>query len=216
VDYAPRARVLARLNTLYGMRMAAKGKTTEAVDAWLAGVRFSQHVAQGGTLIFALIGKTVLLASLQALAPPAESGKLDAAQKLQIARAVEALPETGFDWGLAFRYEQEPLDIAVQQMAKAPNPHKSFEELTGRPAPGIFQLPTRSDIAAFHGLMADAESALRLRPDLAQDRLRALQESVKTLHPFYQATIPSLSHINDARLEVQQARERVLRAVATH
>lgn len=216
VAYAPRARVLARLNTLYGMRMAAKGNTAAAVNAWLAGVRFSQHVAQGGSLIFALIGKTVLLANLQALTPPAASGKLNAQQKHEIAEAVEGLPETGFDWGAALSYEQEPLDIAVKQMAQAPNPRKYYEELIGKPAPGIYSVPNKSDIDSFHGLMADAEAALRVSPGLAQDRLRALQESVKTLHPFYQATVPSFSHINDARTELQLARERLLRAVAKH
>jgi hypothetical protein len=36
IAYAPRARVLARLNTLYGTRMAARGQTQRAVDTWLA------------------------------------------------------------------------------------------------------------------------------------------------------------------------------------
>src|ERR1700737_2155768 len=37
IAYVPRARVLARLNTLYGLRMAARGRTQEAIDTWLAG-----------------------------------------------------------------------------------------------------------------------------------------------------------------------------------
>jgi hypothetical protein len=49
IDYAPRARVLARLNTLYGIRMAAKGEAQNAIDSWLAGIRFSQHLAKGGS-----------------------------------------------------------------------------------------------------------------------------------------------------------------------
>src|SRR5690348_15444451 len=57
IAYAPRARVLAKLNTLYGMRLAAKGDSQRAVDTWLSGIRFSQHLAQGGTLIFSLIAK---------------------------------------------------------------------------------------------------------------------------------------------------------------
>lgn len=215
IAYVPRARVLGRLNTLYGMRMAAKGNTEEAINAWLAGIRFSQHVARGGSLIFALIGKTVLLANLQALAPAAESGKFSVQQKQQIAKIVEALPEAGFDWSAALWYEQEPLDVAVKQMAQSPNPRKYYEELTGRPITGISPVPNKADLDSFHGLMADAQAALRVSPGLAQNRLRALQESVKTLHPFYQATIPSFSHINEARTELQLARERLLRAVST-
>jgi hypothetical protein len=57
VAYVPRARVLARLNTLYGMRMMSKGQTQDAVEAWLDGVRFSQDLAKGGTLIFKLVAR---------------------------------------------------------------------------------------------------------------------------------------------------------------
>ncbi len=42
IAYVPRARVLARLNTLYGMRADAEGDTQKAVGTWLAGIRFSQ------------------------------------------------------------------------------------------------------------------------------------------------------------------------------
>src|SRR5208283_420502 len=47
IAYAPRARVLARLNTLYGMRLASKGDSQQALDAWLDGLQFSQHMAKG-------------------------------------------------------------------------------------------------------------------------------------------------------------------------
>jgi hypothetical protein len=62
--------------------------------------------------------------------------------------------------------------------------------------------------------MGAAEATLRLPPEQAQDRLRALQESVKTLHPFYRETTPSLSRINDARAEVQAAREKLLQTIS--
>src|SRR5260370_30957164 len=54
IAYVPKARVLARLNTLDGMRLAAKGASQRAVETWLAGIRFSQHLAKGGTWIFSL------------------------------------------------------------------------------------------------------------------------------------------------------------------
>ena len=41
IAYVPKARVLARLNTLEGMRLAARRETQKAVDTWLAGIRFS-------------------------------------------------------------------------------------------------------------------------------------------------------------------------------
>jgi hypothetical protein len=213
IAYVPRARVLARLNTLYGMRMAARGKTQEAIDAWLTGIRFAQHLTRGGGLIFSLTAERILLADLQGLAQGARSGGWSDAQRKQVQNAVRALPETGFDWSEALWYEQDPIDIFVKKIAQAENPRFYYEGVMGRPAPGIFELPSAANIAAFHNLMDAAGAALRLSPDLAQDRLRALQEAVKTLHPFYVGIVPSFTRINESRLEVRAARESLLRAV---
>ncbi len=216
IAYVPRARVLARLNTLYGMRMAAKGETQTAVDTWLAGIRFSQHLAQGGSLIFSLVGKTVLLSNFQALMHAAETGKLADVQKKQVAAVVQTLPETGFNWSAALWYEQAGLDVAAKELIQAANPRQYYEHAIGEPPPRIFEVPSPYHIAAFHKLIGAAEDALRLPPEQAQDRLGALRESVKTLHLFYQQTIPSFTRINDARAEVQAARENLLRALAGH
>jgi len=214
IAYVPKARVLARLNTLHGMRLAAKGETQKAVDTWLAGIRFSQHLTRGGSLIFSLVAKMGLISSFHALTRAAQNGALTDAQEKQIESAVRALPETGFDWGDALRYEEAPLTAALKQMIKSTNPAAYYQEMTGKPAPKDFTLPTASDVAAFHRLMNSAEEALRLTPDAANERLRTLQDSVKTLHPFFQEVTPSLTHINDARIETQTARQNLLQAVA--
>ena len=211
--YVPRARVLARLNTLYGMRMAARRKTQEAIDTWLAGVRFAQHLTHGGGLIFSLVAKMTLLSNFQALTQSARTGGWSDAQRVEVRKAVSALPETGFDWSEALWYEQDPLDILIKQLGQAKSPRLYYEEMTGKPAPGIFEAPTAADVAAFHGLMGEAMGALRLPPAQAEDRLRALQEAVKTLHPIYRETTPSFTRINEARVEVQAARENLLRVV---
>ncbi len=213
IAYVPRARVLARLNTLYGMRLAAQGKTQQAMDTWLAGIRFSQHLTRGGGLIFSLIARMTLLSNFQALTQSARAGGWSGVQRAEVRRVVSALPETGFDWSEALWYEQDPLDVGARQMAQAKSPRAYYEEMTGRPAPGIFEVPTTSDMAAFHNLMAAAGAALRLPPEQAEDRLRALQASVKTLHPFYRETTPSFTKINDARAEVKAARENLLHAL---
>jgi hypothetical protein len=210
IAYVPRARVLARLNTLYGMRLAANGKTEEAIDTWLAGIRLSQHLTRGGGLIFSLIAKMTLLSNFNALTQSAQSGKWNGLQRKRVEDVLRAMPETGFDWSEALWYEQGPLDIGVKQMKEAANPRAYYEELTGKPAAGFFQVPTASDMEAFHQVMGAAEATLRLPPDQAQDRLRALQESVKTLHPFYRETTPSFTRINEARAEVQAARQTLL------
>ena len=212
--YVPRARVLARLNTLDGMRLAASGKAQEAIDTWLTGIRFSQHLARGGSLIFLLVAKTVLLSNFHALTQAAKGGGWSNLERKQVEDAIRVLPETGFDWSEALWYEQNSVDIGARNMAQAENPRPYYEEITGRPAPGLSVVPTSTDAAAFHNLMGAAESALRLPPQQVEDRLRALQESVKTLHPFYRDTTPSFTKINNARVEVQAARDVLLSTIS--
>jgi hypothetical protein len=214
IAYVPRARVLARLNTLYGVRLAARGKTQEAIDTWLAGIRFSQHLTQGGGLIFSLIAKMNLLSNFNALTQSAQSGSWSNLQRKQVEDVIRAIPGTGFDWSEALWHEQAVLEQGAAQMAQANNSRVYYEEMMGKPAPEKFEPPNMSDTVAFQKLMGVAKATLRLPPEQAQDRLRALQESVKTLHPFYRDTTPSFTRINDARAEVQAAREKLLRATA--
>ena len=212
IAYVPRARVLARLNTLYGMRLMAKEQTQAAVDAWLDGIRFSQHLAQGGTLIFKLVARMSLVSDFEALTRAAQSGQLDDTQKHEIAAAVRALPTDGFDWSEAMAFEEASLEIAVRQMQQAANPAAYYQEMMGKPASANFSVPGVKDLAACRSLFSDAEAALRLPPEQARTRLQELQERVAQLHPFFQDTIPSLAKINDARAEVEAFRAKLLRA----
>ena len=215
IAYAPRARVLARLNTLYGIRLAAKGDTQRAVDTWLAGIRFSQHLAQGGTLIFSLIAKMGLLSNFQALGRTLQSGSLTASETHEIETAVRTLPEAGFDWGAALEYEENALDTAVKEMKQASNPAEYYQQITSQPPHENFSVPTPSDLAAFHKLIDAAENALRLPPDQVRERLKSLQDSIKTLHPFHQATTPSFVRINESRVQIAAARRDLLKALGS-
>jgi hypothetical protein len=215
IAYVPRARVLARLNTLYGMRLASKGDTQKAVDTWLAGIRFSQHLAQGGSLIFALVAKTALLSNFQALTQAAHSRSIKEEQRKQVAAVVRALPETGFDWGQALWFEQDSLDLAEKRVAEAANPSAFYQELTGGPAPGNFTAPKASEVAAFHKIIGAAEAELRTSPKPAAEKLKELQEFVRSLHPLYVALTPSFTNVNDARIQIADAREKLLQALAS-
>jgi hypothetical protein len=110
IAHLARARALGRLNVVAGARLVSRGQLPAAVETWLAGVRFSQHVAQGGTLISLLSARLVLTSSLNALARV--SGSLDATHRKEIEVAVRALPEAGFDWTDAMRREGEVLAVA--------------------------------------------------------------------------------------------------------
>jgi hypothetical protein len=216
IAYAPKARVLARLNTLYGTRMAARGDTPKAVDSWLAGIRFSRHVAHGGSLIFALIAKATLLPDLKALMHAAQAGSLSAAQRKQIEAVVRALPEAAFDWSAAMRLEEDGVEMAAAQIAASEDPSRYYQSMMGTAPPREFTPPTPAERLAFHRLMLSAEEAFRRPPDRAGEPLKVLQAQVSSLPWFFQQTTPSFTKQNEARVEVATARGQLLQALASN
>src|SRR5260370_34455883 len=86
-----KARALARLNTLYGIRLAARGDTPKAVETWLAGIRFSQHLARGGSLLATLVANAVLSDNLRALSKAAEGRSLDEPGGSEVAAGIPGL-----------------------------------------------------------------------------------------------------------------------------
>jgi hypothetical protein len=216
IAYMPRARVLARLNTLYGMRRMAKGDTQGAVDAWLDGVVFSRHLAQGGSLIFQLVAQMSLISNLQALTGAATAGRLDKAQAREVADKIKALPPDGFDWSKALDLEEAILDYEAREMQKAPDPAAYYQLIMGAAAPPNFTAPGPDDLAACHSLFAAAEAALRLPSDRARQPLELLQARVQKLHPFFQQSVPSLIRTNERRAEVETARAKLVQALPTN
>ena len=213
IAYVPRARVLARLNTLYGMSLAAKGDSQGALNTWLAGLRFAQHLSDGGSLIFLLVAKATLLSNLRAIAKAAQSGQLSNEQRITASSAVRALPETAFDWAGALRLEESALEIGADQLRNASNPAEYYQQLTGKPAPSGFALPATENVA-FHAAMASAVQAMKLPPTEAAPRLQHLQESTQSLNPYFRETIPSFVRINEARAQISAARQDALSALA--
>lgn len=216
IAYVPRSRVLARLNTLYGMRLMAKGDSQGAVDTWLDGIRFSQHVAHGGTLIFQLVGKMAMLSNFRALTSAIESHQLSDAQRAQVLAAVQALPADGFDWAEALALEEASLEIGIQQIAQSENPGADFGELMGHAAPANFTVPTAKDIADERALFAEAEAAMHAPPAQARDRIIAIEARVPALHTYFRETTPTLTKVNDARAEVEAARQKLLKAIGVN
>lgn len=131
IAHLARARALGRLDVVAGVRLASRGQLPQAVDVWLAGVRFSQHVAQGGTLISLLSARSVLTPSLNALARVA--GSLDAVRRSQVVAAVRAMPEAGFDWADAMRREADALAVA-RRMNPAESAPMPSQEAVNRTA----------------------------------------------------------------------------------
>jgi len=113
IAHLAKARVLGRLNGLAAARLAARGDWQRAVDTWMAGVHFSQHVAQGGSLISALSAGVVLKASVNGLVAAANQSSVDAARRAQMAAVVRALPEEEFDWSAAMLLEEQTVVSAL-------------------------------------------------------------------------------------------------------
>ena len=115
IAHLAKGRVLGRLSVLAGQRLAAGNQWGQAVDVWIAGVRFSQHLAQGGSLIAALSARSVLRPALNALVKATAQPSVDAAQRARIATAVRALPDAEFDWDAAMKREEESVAIYRRQ-----------------------------------------------------------------------------------------------------
>jgi hypothetical protein len=209
------ARALARLNTLYGLRSAAKGETQKAVDAWLAGIRFSQDLAHGESLFATLTASNALSSNLRALTKAAQANTLSAEQRKQVLAAVRALPESGFDWGQVMWYEGLAADVMTKDLIHGADPTAYYRQWFGTPAPPGFAPPSATDFAAFHKWMTFVEAALRLPPDQARGKLEVLQDSIGNLHPLFQAAIPNVQRINEARRQVQSTRDTLLQVLTT-
>ena len=184
IPHLAKARVLGRLNLLSGHRLAARGQTADAVDRWLAGVRFSQHLAQGGTLISLFSAQSILIPTLHALA--GEISRLNPESRAKVDLVVRMLPETAFDWPDAMRREESVLAVGVR-MKMVPN-------------------VTAQDLATLRTAVSQIADALRLPPDGARTALANVK--LGSL-PF-----PSPLKVNEQREVIRLARQRVLDALA--
>jgi hypothetical protein len=184
IAHLARARVLGRLSVLSGMRLAALGQTSEAVDRWLAAIRFSQHLAQGGTLISLLSANSVLLPSLRELAN--EASRLTPESRARIDAGLRSLPETGFDWPNAMVQEERALIAGVGMNA----------------IPGL----RTQDLDTLYATVVQIADALRLPPDRARTALATVK--LGSL-PF-----PSPLKVNEQREVIRAARLKVLTAIA--
>jgi hypothetical protein len=214
VGFLLKARALARLNTLQGIRLAARGDSTGAVKAWLAGAKFSQDLSKGGTLIFALVARAALLSDLDALRRAGEAGSLDARSRSLALEALNSLPATGFDWGRTWETESAFISNGWQDILKSRNPKAKYKELMNEDLPDGSRLPTITELEAFRKFMGEVAKRLTLPPADARASLASLRERIKTLNPLLQSVIPSFEKVNGEREEVQIMRGKAIKALS--
>jgi hypothetical protein len=215
IAYAPRARALARLNTLEGMREMANGNSQGAVDTWLAGVRFSEHLANGGSLIFALIAKSALLPNLHALSIEAKQGHLSDAQKKTISVPLKQIREDGINWGAAWRFEELAGEQFFRELRSAKDPGATYGKLMGQPMPSGAKAPNSEDVRNYREYMKAVQAALNMSPDTAKMQLSALETQRRSLPEIAQSIIPNPLKTNEARADVFAARKELLEAVSS-
>ena len=212
IAYAPRARALARLNTLEGMRQLAKGDSQSAVRTWLAGVRFSQDLTRGGSLIFALMAKNVLLPDLRLLAQAARNGQLNDGEKREVLAAVRTLPEDAFDWGSAWTIESVSLEDILHELQSASVSARSTRRWENpRPSRACLQ-PARTSRHPGNTRRQSA-GALRETPAKAKTVIDGLQVKKAALGEVELSLTPNPQAVNGARIEVATARAELMRAL---
>jgi hypothetical protein len=210
--HLPRARVLARLNALYGLRALAQHEPAAAVQSWVAGLAFSRHMAQGSSLMGTLTAKAALLSDLRIIAANADA--LDESSSAKLRRAVQALPEYGFDWPEAMRREANADVQALTEISRSQDPRKLYRDWFGEPMPATVTVPTAADIAAWRALMSRQAQAFHLPYPAAQEKLALIGNELAHLNGVAQRITPSLSRTNDAREEIARARDAALQALS--
>jgi hypothetical protein len=206
-----RARVLARLNALYGARQMARGDVEGAVETWLAGLRFAQHVGRGLGLIGALSARPSFMANLHLLTAAASSGAVNADLKRRISAQMRQLPAEGLDWIGSVRAESWADEQALKSLA-ADFPNKYKEFFAQAPPQGATS-PSPADISAFHAMMVDIIAAFGLPPAQSRERIGAVNERLKKASLDIQAIFPNYLKLNENREKVEQEKALLTKAL---
>jgi hypothetical protein len=150
IAHLAKARVLGRLNGADAARLAARGQVAAAVDVWLAGIRFSQHVAKDGTLISLLSARLSLSPALESLARVVSQSPVDAAHRREIEATLNMMPQAGFDWADAMKREADVLAMAKRLDPKVTAPMPSQAKLNETAA------EVAAEVAAVRASLASA------------------------------------------------------------
>jgi len=213
IAYLARARVMARLSALQAMREMTAGDSQSAVERWIAGIRFSSHLAKGGSLISVLTAKSALLSNLRMLTLEAMRGHLTDAQKKQTLATLKTLPDDGFDWAAAWEVEELLIQVFFDELRTSKNPRKTYQASMEEAMPEEAGIPSPKELTRFHEYMAGAKAALGLSPDAANTRLEMLTTQKRSLNGLTQRLIPSLLKVNESRSEIVGIRKALLEAL---
>jgi hypothetical protein len=215
VAHVSRARALARLNILRGMRLLQQGKAAEAVETWLAGIRFSGDLSNG-PLVATSVAAGALRAHLSALRRAVMDGKVDEGTRRRVEQAVAALPESGFDWGVGVGFEVGMFPMLADSLEREPDPATiartlgiDERQLAGREAmPGML----RRSAATGKELGPKFVAAIRGPYEGSASHFREI-DARAAADPILSKVWASAARCNELRGEVVRARADLLAAL---
>jgi hypothetical protein len=167
VDYARSALALGRLNVLYAFHMLIAGDKDGAVSAIKAGLRFSQDVANGGSLFATLAAKSLVVTHLRAIAFVLHTEELSATQRSLLQKAVTQLGSDALDWPSAAKRDLESL------RGRYSNDPQASAALTRIISSYVAALNVPSKLPAVKGAIGSAPQPLA---DLIPNPKRVLEE----------------------------------------
>ncbi|HKW76886.1 MAG TPA: hypothetical protein VJN64_15250 [Terriglobales bacterium] len=212
LGHLPKARVLARLNALYGARQIAQGDTAGAVATWLAGLRFAQCVSKGVGLIGILSAKPAFMANLHLITRAAQSGLTGELQR-QVTAQLRKLPADGLDWASSIRAEAWADQQSLRNLATSTNFQQTYKDFYGTPAPEAAHPPTAGEIEAFAALMNEIVAAFQLSHEQAEEKLKSLMARADQMNPAVRSVIPGYLKMNDNREQVVREQQGLLKVL---
>lgn len=211
--HLPKARVLARLNALYGARQMARGDAEGAVKTWLAGLRFAQDVSKDVGLIAALSAQPAFMANLRLLTTAVKSGAVNTQLENKVRTEIHRLPPDGLPWAQSIKFEAWADAESLKYLGKAPDFAAVYKDWFRSDPPQSAKPPSASEIAAFRELMNQMVAAFQLPPAQTRVRLATITARLKAMNPAVQATFPNYQRLNDNREKMVSQKEDLLKAL---
>ena len=176
IAHLPRAWALAALNVLRGRRLAQQGQGAEAMAAWRSGLRFSQHISADSPLICALVAGGCVKIHLRAMTDAVRTGTVDPGARRTMEPVIADLPEAGFDWSVAARYEVAGIIELYTAMEREEDPLRPHQ----KPFPD-YKRPSDEEVARELGLeVSQLADRAAVRASLRRSRV-LLEEAQKRL-----------------------------------
>lgn len=125
VEYAREGLSLGRLNLLHALQLMRRGDTDGAVQALVAGLRFSHDLANGGSLFPTIVAKSLLVGHLRLIVEVAEKHQLNTVQRSRLEKAV-AGPRLQLNWPSAAKID---LDLLRRQYTQGSQETAALDQI---------------------------------------------------------------------------------------